>query len=614
MRKPLLTLLLLMAGILAGCGDKNTFVEQPGTGGPGPVDPGDPTAASLQMLTSNPQTPSDGSAPVTITALAQDANNNFIEGVAVTFSADSGGLIVTQGTTDTSGAATATLSVAGDPTPRTITVTGTAGTVTSTVQVNVTGTTLTITGPGTLGAGDTGTYTVLLRDAGGNGISGRDVTISSAAGSTLTPAAPYTTDGTGQVQFDATVSTTDTLTVSALGLTTTQSVTVASGAGESFSFVSPTAGTEVNLGASQALTVRLLSSGTPVSGETINFSATRGTLTAASAVTNAAGEATVNISSTNAGAATVTATNASGVPTSLAIEFVATTPANIEVQANPFTISPNDSSAITAVVRDASNNLVKNQTVNFSLQDTTGGTLSVGSAITDSQGRAQTTYTASDTISDKDGVVITATVSGTAISDSVALTVAGREVFITLGTGNEIEEPNQAQYKIQFVVQVTDSQGNGVAGVTVVMSLLSLEYSKGNWVLPLTGPWAQNIEVTCGDEDVNRNGILDPGEDFNSSGQIEAGNVATVVPGTATTDASGFALIDVFYPQEFARWVRVNLEARTSVQGTEFATASQFVLPIAASDVERETTPPGNPSPYGRGDPAFGNNTCANTL
>lgn len=602
MRKPILTLLLMLTGLFVGCGDSNTLVTGGETPGGGPATP---IAASLQLLTSNPQLPSDGSATVTITALARDASNIFVEGVPVSFATDSGGLNVVQSTTDSNGQATATLSVAGDPTNRTISVSGTAGTLSSSVAVSVVGTTLTVTGPGSLVAGATATYTIVLSDAGGNGIANTTVNVSSSAGSTITPTPPLTTDSSGQAQFDLTASTDDTITVSALGLVTTKSVAVSS---DSFSFTSPAAGTEVNLGDSQALVVNLQSGGSPVVGETISFSTTRGTLTAPTGNTDASGNATVSVSSANAGAAVISATTSGGVSTSLTIEFVATTPATVTVQANPFTIAPNDQSAITAIVRDASNNLVKNQTVNFSLDDITGGQLSVASAITDSQGRAQTFYTASNTTSAKDGVKVTATVAGTAITNTASLTVARREVFITLGTGNEIEEPNQAQYRIQFAVQVTDSQGNGVSGVAVVMSLLSEAYSKGNWQLPLTGDWVQNITAVCADEDVNRNGILDAGEDFNSSGEIEAGNVASVVPGSVTTDASGFALVDVIYPQEFARWVQVVLQAQTSVQGTESSATSRFVLPIAASDVERDTNPPGNPSPFGQiGD-------CSSTL
>ncbi len=614
MRKRLAILLLFLAGTLTGCGDSNTFVGQPGV--PGGGDPGAPVAATLQMLTSNPQMPSDDSTEITIRALARDANNNFVEGVTVVFAADSGGLAIVNNTTNASGEASARLSVAGDPTPRTITVTGTSGTLTSSVTVSVVGTTLAVTGPGSLVSGATATYTVVLTDAGGVGIANETIDVASSAGSTISPAPPLTTDSSGQAQFDLTATTTDTLTVTALGLTTTKSISVSS---DSFAFTSPAANTEVNLGVSQALTVNLQSGGAPVANETISFSATRGTLSpAASAMTDASGNATVDISSANAGAAVITATTSTGVSTTRTIEFVATTPDSINVQANPFTIAPNDQSAITAVVRDASNNLVKNQTVNFTLNDVTNGQLTVGSAVTDSQGRAQTFYTASSATSAKDGVVVTATVANTAISDSVALTVARREVFITIGTGNDIEEPNQSQYKIQFAVQVTDSQGNGVSGVTVVLSLLSELYTKGFWFLPQLGDWQQAITIDpvdpvtgsnyCADEDVNRNGILDMGEDYNASGKIEAGNVAAVVPGTVTTDASGFALVEVIYPQQFARWVQVILEAQTSVQGTESSNSSRFILPIAAADVERDSSPPGNPSPYGSG------TSCADTL
>ena len=194
MRKRLTILLLFLAGVLTGCGDSNTFVEQPGAGG---GDSGGPAAATLQMLTSNPQMPSDDSSTITIRALARDANNNFVEGVTVVFAADSGGLAVVSNTTNASGEASATLSVAGDPTPRTITVTGASGTLTSSVTVSVVGTTLAVTGPGSLVAGATATYTVVLSNAGGVGIANETINVASSAGSTISPVPPLTTDSSG---------------------------------------------------------------------------------------------------------------------------------------------------------------------------------------------------------------------------------------------------------------------------------------------------------------------------------------------------------------------------------------------------------------------------------
>jgi hypothetical protein len=179
--------------------------------------------------------------------------------------------------------------------------------------------------------------------------------------------------------------------------------------------------------------------------------------------------------------------------------------------------------------------------------------------------------------------------------------VARQEVFISLGTGNSITEPNEAQYKIQFVIQMTDSSGNGVPNVPLVVSIVSDSYFKGtrefngtSWrgYNPLFGP--------CADEDVNRNGVLDVSEDFNSSTRLEAGNIALVTPSNVVTNASGVALVDVLYPQEHAYWVNVTLEASASVQGTEFKRASHFLLPGATSDFSTEdTAPPGETSPFG---------------
>jgi hypothetical protein len=92
----------------------------------------------------------------------------------------------------------------------------------------------------------------------------------------------------------------------------------------------------------------------------------------------------------------------------------------------------------------SNNNFVKNQTVNFVLTDVTGGSLSVAQAVTNSQGQAKTFYNASNATSAANGVRVDATVQGTAVTDLVQLTVAQRQVFISFGTGNQIEEPNQA--------------------------------------------------------------------------------------------------------------------------------------------------------------------------
>src|SRR5690606_2506381 len=132
----------------------------------------------------------------------------------------------------------------------------------------------------------------------------------------------------------------------------------------------------------------------------------------------------------------LTATNVlNGTTIQRTVEFIATVPATLDLQASPFTIATNDQSTITAIVRDAAGNLVKNQTVTFVLDDKSNGSLSVAQAVTNSQGRAQTFYNASSSTSGVNGVRIDATVVGTpAATDFVQLTVAQREVFISVGT------------------------------------------------------------------------------------------------------------------------------------------------------------------------------------
>jgi hypothetical protein len=615
MRKLISLATVITALALAACGD-NTLT--PGAGGP-TVPGSGPPVAGVTVLASSPSLPSNPGQTLTIQAIVRDSNNVAMDGVTVIMSSDSGTLTVTNPVTDQSGIVSAVLNAGGDPTPRSITITADAQGVTDSVSVDVTGTDISISGPGSLAQGDTATYTVVLLDAAGNGIGGRTVDVTSANGNTLS-ASTLTTDGSGQAQVSVTASAAgqDTLTSTALGIMATTDVNVSN---DSFSLTAPAAGDQIVLNTPTAVSLTWTVGGTPQAGQTITFGSTRGTLSAPTAITDATGTASVTISSTNAGPAQITASNASGTTTSVVVQFIANTPASIDLQANPFTIGPNEQSQITAVVRDAAGNLVTNSTVQFDLQDVTGGQLSVASASTDLQGRATTFYTSSATTSANNGVVITGTVSGTAIANSVALTVAQRELFISIGTGNTIFEPNSAQYRVEFAVQITDSQGNGVEGVTVQAGILSNAYYKGFWFYDVVASgWFQNVTAgPCADEDTNRNGVLDyfpnvpVDEDANLSGRIEAGNIATAASqstgnGTFTTDAAGFGIVDVFYPQDHARWVGVTLEATTSVQGTEFAEASTFILPISGDDVsDEDQAPPGVISPFGQ------SNSCLDT-
>ncbi len=106
--------------LLAACG---------GSGGrppPAGMEGGSRTASSLILVSDVASIPADGSSVATITAIARDASNRLLPDVQVQFAATSGGIAGAPVLSDSIGEAKVTLSTAGDPTPRTITVTGTA--------------------------------------------------------------------------------------------------------------------------------------------------------------------------------------------------------------------------------------------------------------------------------------------------------------------------------------------------------------------------------------------------------------------------------------------------------------------------------------------------------
>jgi adhesin/invasin len=569
-------------------------------------------ANHLDLLASSPQLGSNGTGSVTLTALARDASNNVVSGVPVSFQADSGGIQVTSGTTGATGTATALLTTGGDQSNRTITVTATTGNLSSRNIVQVTGTSVSVSGASTLVLGATTRLSILLSDSGGNGIQNKEVTVISTLGNTLSATTGSTTtvmtDSTGQatVTVTATVPGTDTIQASALGATGTATLSISSA---NFAFTAPLPDAEVPLNTPQPVTVHWEEAGIPVpDGRTVNFFTTRGTLSAPSAMT-VNGEARVTISSNEAGPAVINANVTGGPSSQVRVEFFATTPSSLVLQAFPTTLGVNSTgstaqqSIITAVVQDVNGNLVKNQTVSFALTDVTGGSIFPASGVTDSFGRASTVYTSGTVPSAQNGVIITATV-GTVLPVQVRLTVAQQALFVTLGTGNVVLTPSNIQFALPYSVLITDANGNAVTNATVELTVLPTRYQKGMYVQigsPCTG-WGQIVSSTCDNEDVNHNGVLDMlpvDEDTNNNNELDPENPASV-PGRIITDANGFAFFNVVYAREFASWIEVDLRARATVTGSEGLSHTVFFLPGLASDYTNcNVAPPGVVSPYG---------------
>ncbi len=255
------------------------------------------------------------------------------------------------------------------------------------------------------------------------------------------------------------------------------------------------------------------------------------------------------------------------------------------------------------------------------------GLIFPSSAITDSFGRASTVYTAGSSVSAQDGVLIDAEVIGTTgcqpadtvptgPCNRVTITVSQQSVFVTLGTSHLISDLDDTRYAKPFSVLVTDVNGNPIQGADVELNVFPARYKKGFYFPFETTSgcvWGKVLSVSrvntfnfeddndraCENEDINRNGIIEAGEDINNNGELDPENPASV-PVQVTTDESGFGIFDITYARQFT-WTTVELEARTVVAGSEAFSKSTFELPGLATDFNNcQIEPPGRLSPYGQ--------------
>jgi len=370
----------LAALVLAGCGgggDGSSFGSSSSGSSSSGSSSGGAASASITVVTDAATIPSDGSTPATITAYVRDAQNNLLSGIPVTFTATSGGISGSPSTTDSGGAASASLITAGDSTPRTITVTATAGTLQATVSVQVVASSSSTTVQ--MGNGTGASFV-----AGAIGISNANV---SAGGSTSLTVSLVQSDGnlyTGSatISFNSNCVAAGTAEIQQNGAKVT-SVTITSGIATV---------TYVAKGCSGADTV-----------------------TASSTVNNSPLSAT----------GTVTVVQASVG----SISFISATPTNIALKGTGDATRP-ESSTVVFRVLDASGGAVSGATVDFSLNTTVGGITmtpapvapaTFSTATSDANGNVQIVVNAGTVAT---SVKVTASVETTSIStQSSQLTV-----------------------------------------------------------------------------------------------------------------------------------------------------------------------------------------------
>lgn len=564
--------------------------------------------ASLEFFANSIQLASSGSDEIELIAVVKNEQNILLEGVDVSFSANSGAEIqITQGTTAEDGTARAILTTRTNFENRTITATASASIFSETLDIDVVGTAITISGSSSVVLANTTSITIKLADSDGKGIANQMVNVSSLNGqlSNTTP----TTNSQGQVTIDytATASGNDTITASALNAQGSLNLVVQE---DEFAFVTLPQ-EEVALGVDTAITVEWKKEGVSFQGGDVTFSASRGVIATPNTVTDANGLASFTIQSDNAGLATVTAEGVDGdgdiVSATATVEFIAIVADTIIVDASPDLIGPEgQTTTITAVVRDPTGNLVKGKVVNFRLDDISGGTIFPGTATTDSNGIASTVYT-STAPSSKDAVIVHAEVADdVAITDFTTLTVGNRAFDISLGTGRSIETPDESTYAKEFSVFVSDANGAPVKNADLTASQTPVRfadgggYYKGYWEWdPVAEVWFTVETIFCPNEDINGNGILDAGEDTNGNGELTPGIIGTIsFEDGSTTDENGQAKVKVRYPKAFGGWTEVDISLYGQSEGSEAVETQEFFLTVAAADVIVEASSP-PPNPFG---------------
>ncbi|MDX1539656.1 Ig-like domain-containing protein [Arsukibacterium sp.] len=601
----------------------------------------DVTIGSVSLIADTLQLGTGASSKVELSALVRDANNVVLADIPVIFSSDSGELVQIDSVTGANGVAKATLTSQTNKTNRDVLVTARVQQQTTQLTVAVVGTSINIAAPNSVVLGDTSTIDIFVTDSNGIGIQGSVIEVVSSLGNTLSETSPVTsgTAGKASISYTATNSGTDTLTATALGVTNSETINISA---DEFAFLTmngadgePLAGDpvqEVPLNSAQEVEVEWLVNSAANNGELVTFNTTRGEITSVpnddsepvfsglvkSEDTTESGRANAVIRSQFAGLATISALGGEGadaVSAKKVIEFVAINPTQLEAQAFPAQIGVGESSAIRAILRDSNNNPVKNQTIVFSLNSSAGGTISTGTAVTNSQGVASTVFTADSTtgggVNGQNLVIKASLQADNAIFDETDIAVGQRTLFFRFGTGNVITKPSASTYAKEFTVIVTDSSGNPVGNQQLNVAVVPTLYRKGVWVKNPTPPaafknWAALWSGAesfpgangCINEDLNLNGILDAGEDENGDGQLTPGNGSVVVPATVTADDNGLAVFNVRYTQDVAEWLDVRLQVTGFAAGTENVAHRVYSLPVAAEDVTTETSPP-TENPFG---------------
>ncbi len=470
-------------------------------------------ASSIAVVSGTPQSAQISTAfAAPLVAVVKDAGGNPVSGVTVTFTAPGSGASgtfaggVNTATTNASGIATSatftanstvggpysvTASVSGVGTPATFALTNTTGPAGSITVVSGT------PQSGTISTAFAAPLVAVVKDAGGNPVSGVTVTFAApgtGASGTFAGGVNTATTNSSGIATSAVFTANSTagsysVSASASGVSTPATFSLTNNVGPASS-IAVVSGTPQSARISTAFAAPLVavvkdSGGNPVSGVTVTFGApgtgASGTFAGGvnTATTNSSGIATSAVFTANstAGSYSVSA-SASGVSTPATFSLTnnvgpASSIAVVSGTPQSARISTAFAAPLVAVVKDSGGNPVSGVTVTFGAPGTgASGTFAggVNTATTNASGIATSaTFTANTTIGGPYSV--TASVSGVGTPATFALTnTVGPASSIAVVSGTPQSAQISTAFAAPLVAVVKDAGGNPVSGVTVTFT------------------------------------------------------------------------------------------------------------------------------------------------
>jgi hypothetical protein len=569
----------------------------------------------------------DGTSSLTLTLYALTTGNASVAGATIDVAATNGVILSTPSVVTTATGATVTITaVSSDQTNRVSTITASCMNCSAspaTTQIKVVGASIALTNAGSTSlivGGATSTLSATVKSFSGASLSGVDVSFAVTDPLVLglsVASAKTNSAGVAQVTVSGLKAGSAIVNVSALGNAASQAYTSGAPAAV-LAVTSPSNNSVLETNASQTITVSA-----PAGATSVTFATTLGSFAngqASQSILVASGIATATLTAAQAGTATVTVIDTLKNTANVTIVVSPPVSAANKILLNasqttlPISLADGGQNSLTLTARAIASDGLNDQAVaNVPILFTmTGGpgageSLTPALAYTNSSGNATATFTSGSVASISNGIVISASIQGTAVqtgtlpsNNNVLLTVGGQALSVAFGPASVLgESTDKTLYVQQYSVQVTDANNNPVSGQVVTLRMRPVAFS--------TGP-ACAVEATYCSEDVNGNGSLDADEDGRRTPTTvaTAGSCPTAppvntltrdtnltpsnsdgggIPATVTTGANGTAAFDLTYLKGSAFWIVNRLSATVSSNGTETNKSTIFRLPALEADV-----------------------------